>query len=293
MYINKMQIGKVYEMEVGGQFANLDSYNKNMAKGLEDKLFFLNKLPLGKYDEWLFVDFGCADGVLISALANILPQYGIKATLVGYDISETMIDIARGKFGHLGDEDVQVYFTYNWQEVEKFLSQDRVRVMVLSSVIHEVYSYAQSEDDITTFWQRVCQSGFDFVCVRDMMPADSINRPTDENLLDTFFEHVEENKPELIRYIEEFERRWGHITNNKNFVHYLLKYRWLVNWKREVNENYFPITDSEFFRNMRGFTCIYRNAFRVPFLEDCWKKDFGISITDNTHIKAIFKSRNI
>ena len=31
--------------EIGKDFKNLNSYNSEMAKGMEDKLFFLNKLP--------------------------------------------------------------------------------------------------------------------------------------------------------------------------------------------------------------------------------------------------------
>ena len=39
-----------------------------MAKGMEDKLFFLNELP--KNYEYTFVDFGCADGTLINYLVK-------------------------------------------------------------------------------------------------------------------------------------------------------------------------------------------------------------------------------
>ena len=33
----------------------------------------------------------------------------------------------------------------------------------------------------------------------------------------------------------------------------------------------------------------YLELFKVPFLEQCWKDDFGIIIEYPTHIKAIFK----
>ena len=286
-----MRPGFLLEKEVGGEFANLYSYNQNMAKGLADKLFFLDKLPLNRYKdyEWVFVDFGCADGVLINALTSILEQHDIKATLIGYDISETMIELARARFNESSSPDVKVIFTYEWPEVEKYLAHDAIRVLNLSSVIHEVYSYADSEEDITTFWDRVCNSGFDYVCVRDMMCETSINRATDINLLEEFYTQVENSKPELEPYIKEFEQKWGSLENNKNFVHYLLKYRWITNWKREVNENYFPITTREFLAKMRGFSIVYAQNFRVPFLEDCWKKDFNITIKDPTHVKYIFR----
>lgn len=291
-----MKTTLLYEEEVGLQFSNIQSYNQNMAKGLEDKLFFLKYLPFGQLSKdklteehpYLFVDFGCADGTLLAAMVNVLENLGIQANLVGYDISETMISIANGKYGSCGTENIQVTFTSNWSDVEEYLQDDNfVRVVILSSVIHEVYSYASSESDITTFWKRICWSGFDYICVRDMMPQPDMDRLTDKSLLETFYSNQKKNKPELDRYISEFQNKWGSINNNKNFVHYLLKYRWLTNWRREVNENYFPINTAQFASKVRSFSTVYTELFRVPFLENCWLEDFGVRISDSTHIKYV------
>ena len=290
-YINeRLFVGYINEVEVGKEFANLTSYIENMAKGLTDKLFFINKLPLKKFDEWVFVDFGCADGVLINALSKILPKYGVKGKLIGFDISDNMIDIANGKFKSKPDDDIQMIFTASWSEVIDALKEndEAKRVLVCNSVIHEVYSYAEGLSDINWFWRRVKFTNFDYVCVRDMMCDKSIQYKTDKKLLDTFWDHVNNNKPELKKYIKDFEEHWGSIEENENFVHYLLKYRWTTNWKREVNENYFPIMVDEFLSKMSGFKKVYFEQFRLPFLEGCWEEDFGIKLKDNTHIKAIF-----
>jgi len=286
-----MQVNVINEVEVGGKFTNLESYNQNMAKGLADKLFFLEKLPLRKYDEWVFVDFGCADGVLINALSTLLPQYGVKATLVGFDISETMIELATSKFGHCSSPDIDIVFTASWQDVISCFKKndDAMRVLICNSVIHEVYSYANGQSDIDWFWRRVKYSGFDFICVRDMMCDRSIERATDSSMLEEFYDHVDNSKPELHKYISDFERHWGSLEENKNFIHYLLKYRWLTNWSREVNENYFPIMVEEFLAQMSGFNRMYLERFVLPFLAGCWKEDFGVTVKDNTHIKAIFR----
>lgn len=285
-----MQVNVINEVEVGGKFSNLDSYNQNMAKGLVDKLFFVDKLPLRKYDEWVFVDFGCADGVLINALSTILPKYGVKATLVGFDISETMIDLASSKYGNCSSPEIEIVFTASWQDVLScFKANDEaMRVLICNSVIHEVYSYANDQSDIDWFWRRVKYSGFDFVCVRDMMAERSIQRATDSSILESFYDHVQSSKPELIPYIKDFERHWGSLEENENFIHYLLKYRWTTNWSREVNENYFPIMVENFLTQMSGFNRMYFERFRLPFLEGCWLEDFGVKLKDNTHIKAIF-----
>ena len=280
------------ELEVGGAFNNINSYNANMAKGMEDKMFFVNVLPLAQSEHWIFVDFGCADGTLFSALAPLLDSMNIKATLIGYDISETMISIAKEKFGNLSTDNISVVFTYNWNLVERYIRHSNAKkAVILSSVVHEVYSYAESEQDIRIFWDRITNSGFDYVCLRDMMPSRSIEGPTDESQLEEFYQHVEEEKPELKKYIQDFEAHWGKLTDNKNFVHYLLKYRWITNWTREVNENYFPIFVDEFIAKMASYRLKHLKLFKVPFLENCWRQDFGISIVDNTHIKAVFAAR--
>lgn len=284
------KIFDISEAEVGIKFTNLDSYVENMAKGLADKLFFVKELPLNKYNEWIFVDFGCADGILINALSKILPKFNIKGKLVGFDISDSMIDMAKSKFKDISTDDLEVIFTADWDDVISYLkdNDNAKKTIICNSVIHEVYSYADGQSDINLFWKRITDNNFDFICVRDMMPDKSIEYKTDKKLLKTFYDHVDNDKPNLKRYIKDFEEHWGSIEENKNFIHYLLKYRWTTNWTREVNENYFPIMIDEFLSKMNGFKRIYFKEFRVPFLEDCWKEDFGIKLKDNTHIKAIF-----
>ena len=93
----------------------------------------------------------------------------------------------------------------------------------------------------------------------------------------------------IAKQVEDFERVAGPITDNKNLVHFLLKYRYLVNWNREVNENYFPVDIETFLRKFRKEDIIYLERFRVPFLDECIAEDFGISLTDYTHVKLIVK----
>ena len=72
---------------------------------------------------------------------------------------------------------------------------------------------------------------------------------------------------------------------------FLLKYRWKINWERELNENYFPIFIEEFLKIMTedtDYKLDYFEHFRIPFLVNEIKKDFNISLEDNTHIKAVF-----
>ena len=271
--------------EIGKKFTDIQYYNKEMQKGMEDKLFFLDKLP--KDNNYIFVDFGCADGSMINALSNILQ--GSYNRYIGYDISETMIELA--KTNYHGPVNANVIFTNEWNEVEKNIEWTKIcteykSVLILSSVIHEVYSYAKDGNDITEFWNRVLNTEFDYVVIRDMCPSEDIDRRSDIHIEDKVRDKAD------ITLLDEFENEWGSISNNRNMIHFLLKYRWKVNWKREVHENYFPISSNLLIQMFNdGFNVDYFERFRVPFLDKCLKEDYNIELTDYTHIKAIFTKK--
>lgn len=277
-------------MEIGTKLVDLSSYNENMAKGMEDKLFFVEKLNLKKNGHYLFVDFGCADGALIDTLYGIMESNEIHCYFIGYDISETMIELAKTKFNY---NTTSVLFTSDWDEVKNKVDTYSAMesILILSSVIHEVYSYAESEDDINLFWHRVLESNFKYICVRDMMCSMDIERPMED------YHKFKENIPfatSMSIILNSFEKKWGKIyKSNKQFVHFLLKYRWRINWNREVNENYFPIFIEDFIEKIKSYNLIYFERFKVPFLEECWKQDFNVEIDDYTHVKAIFSKSKI
>lgn len=278
-------------MEVGLDFKNIASYTENMAKGLADKMFFLNKLNISSKRSYLFVDFGCADGILISSLYEILNSKGINAYYIGYDISETMIDLAKTKFNYNTDK---VMFTSDWEEVISKMNEypGKSKVLILSSVIHEVYSYAESDDDIDIFWHRVLDSDFDHICIRDMMVSKDINISAFKT---NAYKKVDYKIPAINKYRIQFEDIYGKIYNWKNLIHFLLKYRWTINWDREVHENYFPIYIEDFLKKFeKKYNLTYFERFRVPFLDKCWLDDFSITDTEifyNTHIKTIFERK--
>lgn len=273
-------------MEIGKRFENLQAYNQQMAKSLEDKLFFLNQLP--REDGYAFVDFGCADGTLIDALYHILPSNNL---FVGFDVSDQMIDLAKTK---RTDSPNNVLFTTNWRDVQYAIDvKGKKKVLILSSVVHEVFSYAKSTKDIDTFWKRVLETGFDYICVRDMMvPNDTRNTATPTDWINNLKWDAKNNIPRERR--EQFCEKWGPIEIKRNALHYLLKYRWQINWEREVNENYFPIDIEVFLDKFSSqYNLDYFQRFSVPFIKDQIEKDFLIFLgdTDFTHIKAIFSRK--
>jgi SAM-dependent methyltransferase len=269
-------------MEIGKKFKNIDSYNESMSKHMKDKTFWYSMLPENKL--YTFVDFGCADGAMI----NYLYQIDDINWFIGFDISETMIDLAKTKFN--GDNRSDVWFTSNWDEVAQKLEDSKKcnhqTILILSSVIHEVYSYAKDDSEIDAFWKKVLESDFDYIVVRDMMVSKDTLRTADFKDFDKV-----NTKGFYQNQLNDFEKKYGKINIVKNLIHFLLKYRWKINWEREVNENYFPIMVEDFLEKMESYNLDYFKRFRVKFLDDEIEKDFEIKLQDFTHIKAIFSKK--
>lgn len=256
------------------KITNMSAYTEEMKKTLLDKCYFIDKT-----DAKLFVDFGCADGTLLKFIRDI---FGDEYQLIGYDLSEEMIDLA--KKGGKG-----IRFTMRWDEVLQWVHDyksehpDTQTAIVLSSVIHEVLDYSTPQQ-IDEFWGRVWSDDFDYVCIRDMMPDESIDRPADLRQVAKVRAKADPVK------LQAFEQLQGPVTNNKNLVHYLLKYRYSLNWEREVRENYFPLSTRQFLALIpQGYCIDYYVEYLLPFIKRKVYDDFGINLNDTTHVKAVIR----
>lgn len=262
------------------EIKDLNIYNTRMAKSMIDKLFFLDMSV--NLDGVL--DFGCADGTLLRHVDAFCP--GLE--LVGYDMDQVMVDRAKAQFP-------SAHFTTDWEDAllaafpKKWNFQEGKEGNVclsLSSVIHEVYSYAGATA-IDQFWDRVYKSGFEYIAIRDMMLSESADRTTpirDEMRVRTSRAHESR--------LRDFEALHGSIANNKNFIHFLLKYQYVENWDREVAENYLPISTTQFFKMMpTDYEVVIYNRYALPYLGYCVKRDFNVEIADDTHVKILLRRK--
>lgn len=249
---------------------NYSVYNEGMKKSLLDKIFFMDKI-----DANLIVDYGCADGTLIHFLHSLFPEY----SYIGYDIDEKMLDEARSKF----NKNDKVYFTSNWNEVEGLAKENENTAIVLSSVIHEVYAYG-TRTDVENMWKSIFSEWFKYVVIRDMVPSFSIDKKGDINDFSNII------KKATSWQVKDFEQVWGSLEQNKNLVHFLLKYDYIDNWEREVKENYLPITREELLKTIPDeYNIEFHEHFILPYIKNKVKRDFNIELKDNTHIKLVLK----
>ena len=254
---------------------NYDVYNKRMDKSFQDKMFFLDKI---KDNIEAVVDFGCADGALIRHLSELT-----NTKLVGYDSDYNMINIAKSKT----NKD-NCLFKEDFGEIieEEIIPQESL--LNISSVIHEVYSYLDSKD-IEIFWNMVLDSNFKYISIRDLCASESINRPSNIN---DYTKLIQKAKP---RFLSDFESVWGSVRENRNLVHYLLKYRFLENWDREVRENYFGLSLERLLSKipMDKYEIVYFENYILPYTASKIKEDFDIELHDNTHVKLLLKKRDL
>ena len=270
--------------------SDIESYIQGMEMGYIDKLFFIDKI-----DPDVIVDFGCADGTILSKVKLLNPN--IK--LIGYDLDKNMISSAKSKLGK------RSLVTDNWSEVQEELKKYNRPTLILSSVIHEVYSYSHSSK-IKKFWaDQVFGGDFKWICIRDMIPSTEMYKHKHSNFIGDVMKVRNKYKMwgtpigeddkigiSTENYLKSFEERWGKISNNyRTFIHFLLKYKYTDNWSREVNENYVPVTLQTLYKKIpNNYEITYQENFILPSLLNQVKKDFNIKIDHTTHTKMIIKN---
>ena len=248
------------------RISDLDIYLTRMQRSILDKMFFIDKV----FEPFRYIlDFGCANGELIKAMKRMFPNY----EYIGYDISPEMIAAAR--------ENVSgARFYDDWSKIDIPFEESLINI---SSTIHEVYSYG-SENDIDVFWDRVFGSGFRYVTIRDMMFPQAENIPVRKEQLEAI------RNSSYAEWLESFEDVWGKTENQRQLVHFLLKYKYTQNWDREVHENYFPIFTEDLLKRIPDtYRLVFSDAFTLPYTSWQIRKDFGFELTEHTHIKLILE----
>ena len=253
-----------------------EEYTNAMILSSSDKTFFLNKI---KTD--VIVDFGCADGRILHEIEQLRPN----KKLIGYDLSQEMLDKAK----HMVSKDVLL--TTEWNKAISEISNCKNPTLLLSSVIHEVYSYSNGKL-VQDFWNnKVFGGDFKYIVIRDMISPLTLEKKYKK----LFEEDVRKVKSKFNKeYTDSFENRWGRMEDSyRTFIHFLLKYKYLNNWSRENSENYVPISTETLLKKIpSGYSVVYKRNYIFNILQREIRKDFGIKIDFPTHLQLIIKNNN-
>ena len=260
---------------------DLNGYTEKMRKSFLEKTFFLTKIPATVY-----LDYGCADGSMIEFMFKMFPEYHY----FGYDNDPKMIELAKKR------NVPNATFSANYDELVAAMAKiEGKRAVICSSLIHEIYAYADKGSmTVQQFWNRI-RSNFDYACIRDMaMTKETEGYDVSSHDIWAIANFFLSDKEDFY-ILGDFQKKYGSITKLKDMTHFLLKYRYKNNWERELNENYFPLTVEEILEQFNPtvgkMEILYQNHYLLPFLKDRVKQDFDIDLKEATHLQLIVKLR--
>lgn len=253
---------------IDNSIPNIRVYTEGMRKSLLDKLWFLDKMP---NTIKTIYDYGCADGSLLEMVDDICPG---AFQLLGYDCNREMVDLANQKIPHTNPNNII-------SQIPLQLGPNAL--LNASSVFHEIHAYSLS---VQNEYENIFDCNAESIAIRDMFYSENSCKPTDKTMLASVYQKESDYK------IREFEAFNGRITENRNFLHYLLKYRYLENWEREVRENYFPHSIEQFLAKIpKHYQIVYFEHYTLPFLQERIKHDFGFTLRDPTHAKILLMKK--
>lgn len=254
---------------------DIDAYCSRMRKSVCEKLFFLDRDEFKNCNT--IIDFGCADGSLISEMKQIFPQ----KTYIGVDNNPNMRKLANSKL----DGSVKIY--RNLQEIKEVCTPVGV---ILSSVLHEVFTF-YSNKKIRELLTEIASIS-DFVFVRDMLsPSSYVSQLS--------IYSVNRRNVEKHPLWWSFYKKWGNFTIGTDFIsvrdamHFFLKSKYENNWRSENKENYFSVDWSEikyiFYSNM--FQCSYKNDYTNQFIKSDIMERFNFKVEFPTHRQMILQRK--
>ena len=235
-----------------------------------DKMFFMDKIGTGVKR---ILDWGCADGSLIKYMHRMFPEH----SYTGFDIDPDMFRAAKQMVADHGVENIEIC-----DNIDN-IAIGQIDVVVLNSVIHEVYSYGLKHID--EFWHSLFQRlQPEYIVVRDMCVSKPTSRPADPICVARIKQVFDLDK------IAQWESKWGSLHENWSLVHFLLTYRYDDNWEREYRENYLPIAFEDLLaRFPKSYVPVFVEHYTLPFLREQVMDKFGIQLQDRTHLKLILK----
>ena len=267
--------------------SNIEIYNTRMDASIEDKLWFLNQ----NIDADVYVDFGCANGNLLKEMYQRDPG----KVYIGYDNNPDMLCLARKHC--LG---TSIIFGHFFNKIKEYIDKKypgRKICLIMSSVLHEVYFYSKNAKEIEEFWRVIRRDlSPDYIAIRDMDFGYDSDRINERGYTSSEFLSI---RNELFREIrlkadkkqlKDFENIYGLIDSYKNLTHFLLKYKYVENWDREVKENYFSYTVSQIMSELQWeYSIKYKKDYCLPYLYTQFKKDFGIDFMGYTHYNLLLR----
>lgn len=253
---------------------NYKCYIKNLRNSTMEKLFFVDKLDLSNK---LIIDFGCADGYLLSELQAYVKEHNITNTeYIGVEKDIYLKELAQRRNIN------NCSFVEDIDELLDALKYvEKEIILVCSSVLHECTYDMQWV--LSNFAERKCN----YIVIRDMYFDNDFNTST--KVLGKVIRYSNPNR------LSTFAEKYG-LSKNRSIAHYLLKYTYIDNWETELEENYFSTVYS-LYDNCSAFSALYDYKYLLNYKATQIQKDFDIDFETEvgcyTHRQVIYKNNKL
>lgn len=259
---------------------DIESYVRSMSATMYDKCWWVDKIST---DIDTVVDFGCAQGDLALFLDRLKPN---RFRYIGVDNSDEMLSLARhNHYLHFNKSDSEFF-----QELSSVIGKcnPSKTVLVLNSVMHEIFSY-MSVPSANALLSEVFSIGFQAVAIRDMYKHANTGR------LDTEMFGVAVRRSPYAGMWDGYNAYLRSVFGptipkvEERITEFLLKYRYVNNWAREMKEIYLwdwlPIITC----HTGKYDMAFEENFFIPYIKKCVYEDMGIDFTLNTHKKVLLQ----
>lgn len=261
---------------------NPQKYCESMSQSSADKLFFLHELNISDYD--VIVDIGCADGTLISQMAENI-ESSKQILFIGIDKDKRLVNAGLNKsynnksvllFNLDLEEDLLDEEKEEAYAIRQYCQSATNMLLVCSSVLHE-FNFLSSP-----FFSSLCLLA-NTIVVRDMK-APVIQGPIDG----TTRARVIQNFPKEL--LVPFEEKFGRIDNTRTLYRFFLMYKWKEDWAKELEEDYFSIKwqDLKEWLSNLNFHVAYEKDYILPYIKKEIMNRFSHKMRQPTHKQIIF-----
>ena len=258
---------------------NLVTYINSMSITLYDKCWWIDKVP--DFIDTV-VDFGCAGGDLAFMIERIMPN---RFLYVGVDNSPIMLDMAKHNFDLAGKK----ILLFNNLKTAVSRVDRSSSILILNSVIHEIYSYLDA-DECDELFNLIFHSGFRYIAIRDMHKFHQNFNWAADRLINDYIAKIQSHPKYGLKWAQ-FMQNYEAENNCCALNEFILKYRYDANWARESKEIYLWPWIDLIYRYGTEYCINFENDFYIPFIKDKIKEDFGFIYPQNTHKKLLLKMR--
>lgn len=253
---------------------DIHDYNKAMQKTLLDKVWYLDKID--KSVKYLF-DFGCADGSMVKFINEMFPDH-FEYFLI--DNNPEMLKIAERNIRDYATP-IRAHYCSSIEEAISQCEDIKKSVLVLNSVIHEILSYCNYDEQRKLF-EAFFQNGFGYIAIRDMhlfsQPEFTFN--SNKKLHNTMYDD----------FVKHFPK--GVMDKNQMQIEFLLKTDYYNNWERERDERYLWNWSQLIYIYSCGiYKTEWEEDFSLSYHRRKWYREFGVSQTKKikTHKKLLLR----